>query len=305
MLGRQNLLNTPLCELLNGVRKHGKRFESLEAYEALRSARAYANIQEENLGLVVPLPLLMADYRDTNRTTFSTGSEEHYGKGEFKGHFGRWVVTLHSGIDGHGLFTPSHLHEADRLKKEYASLHDRVYTSVRTLKLQKLWGEDVFQNLLNGVMPDGSEIPLIPYEEILEGEANLHLRFLRRFGIVRQYDQAQLTTAGEVPLSTLIDAEQNVIDSQLIAHAGSVELATAFRKQLPQDAFFSYALSNVWSHTDFNLSVPQGYMLALYPDGRITGSYESAGPQGAGQPPGRFLALNKTDVRNYHPALFK
>lgn len=142
-------------------------------------------------------------------------SEDVSGHGEYKGAVGHWVVTLH----GNGLLVnakkgPERIQRALNvgLNKLYAADLSTVFDD----------GGKVFADLLRGGLPDGGEIRLFSYDELLAGAAEPYLRDNKPFGVVRTLTTARETTSGYQSIEGLEG------DSQVIVYTGGKSRAEAY-----------------------------------------------------------------------------
>lgn len=291
-----------IADLLGGVWEYGRTFEIPgQPLRALYHARKHSMPE----GLVVPLPMLAAAALQKDfegrfsmfEFPYAANSEEHIGRGFFRGHQKTWVVTIHGGVqrsrhspDGGGLLiSPRYFH----------AHQNQGVTQARLVDLGIAYncdGKQLFQNLLEGKMPDGSEIAVFRYDDIVSSLKHYPLILsFDRFTIVREYNQARQTTNSDVYVANLMDGK-GTIDSQLVAHLGSQELAKAYVEKLLSRSSPTYTMRHPLNHAYLNPNQPQGYMLCFYPDGTIGGSFEK---RWQGLPVERFFALNHDQLAEY------
>ena len=182
-------------------------FDSYLPY-ALRGALEYAGDD----GFVASLPQLLharvkAEYDNVIWSTwFNPNSEENLlttPQGN------RVVVTVHGG----GIFA-----SPERYEKLFCASTDRNseygFTGLFAGKISEQEACDV----LEGRMPDGSEIPIYSFGEFEQGIKITQ----RRFGIVTDFETAKNSACGYVSLDVLRD------DPIMIARAGGVQAASAY-----------------------------------------------------------------------------
>lgn len=176
--------------------------------DALRRARLYAGDD----GFVASMPQLLharvqASYDNIIWNTWFTANSEESVAITPQGN--RVVVTVHGG----GIFA-----SPDRFEKLFranVSRHCEVgFTGLFAGKITAREAHDV----LDGKLPDGSEIPVFPFDEFKRGVADLP----RRYAVVMDFDVARQCKCGYEAFDDLKD------DPLLIVRAGGVESAAAY-----------------------------------------------------------------------------
>ena len=176
--------------------------------EALRLALNYAGDD----GFVASLPQLLharanADYDNIIwNTWFTTNSEES-------------VVTTRQGnrvvvaVHGGGIFG-----SPDRFEKLYRANQNRAsefgFTGQYSAKISIQEAQDV----LEGKLPDGSEIPIYPFEEFKRGVADQPWRY----GVILDFEMARRSKKGYQSFDILRD------EPNMIVRAGGIEAAAAY-----------------------------------------------------------------------------
>ena len=176
--------------------------------DALRRAVEYAGDD----GYVASMPQLLrarvnADYNNEIwNTWFNPNSEENLlttPQGN------RVVVTVHGG----GIFA-----SPDRFEKLFRASTDRHsefgFTGLFAGKIT----EREAQDLLAGHLPDGTDIPVFPFDELKKGVADLP----RRYAVVLDFEAAKECKCGYEAFEDLKD------DPLMITRAGGVDAASAY-----------------------------------------------------------------------------
>ena len=153
------------------------------------------------------------------------------------------VVVVHGG----GIFG-----SPDRFRKLYHANVSRNcpigFTGLFGARITQTEARDVIE----GRMPDGVSIPVIPFSEFRQGIANLP----RHYAVVMDFDAAKNSITGNVPFDALKE------DSLMIARAGGAETAAAYL-----DAAINRHRSDVmgsWHYyRDVNPGQPQTRVLFL------------------------------------------
>jgi len=241
---------------------------------ALKAAQKYA---ADNGTSVANMPLLLRQFPHSE--WYTANSEDHSGvdkHGAFGPKDGHIVVTLHGGKEGIGLLTPEVIEKAYDMKKRnkggmnelYAAKHSDVFD-----------GKDVLTNLLQGGMPDGTKILIIPYSQLVnEGSPGGS----QRYAVVRSLELARKTDSGYKGIDRLADGEGNVKDSQVIAYAGGAQEGQDVINRAKES--FKSGKLGVWhpfNHDKFNPDESQGRVLFLVSndyDGLI--GYDNLGDDG-------------------------
>jgi hypothetical protein len=139
-------------------------------------------------------------------TWFTSNSEESVAKTP-QGH--RVVVAVHGG----GIYA-----SPERFERTYRASVDRSspegFTGQYAGKISAREASDV----LNGLLPDGSEIPVLQFDEFKRGVADLPLRY----AVVLDFELARKSTRGYDPFDVLKD------EPNMIVRAGGVEPLAAY-----------------------------------------------------------------------------
>ena len=224
---------------------------------ALKAVQKYA---ADNGTSVANMPLLLRQFPHSE--WYTANSEDHSGvdkHGVFGPRDGHIVVTLHGGKEGIGLLTPEVIEKAYDMKKRnkggmnelYAAKHSDVFD-----------GKDVLTDLLQGGMPDGTKILVIPYSQLVnEGSPGGS----QRYAVVRSLELARKTDSGYKGIDRLADGEGNVKDSQVIAYAGGAQEGQDVINRAKES--FKSGKLGVWhpfNHDKFNPDESQGRVLFLF-----------------------------------------
>jgi hypothetical protein len=139
-------------------------------------------------------------------TWFTSNSEESVVTTP-QGH--RVVVAVHGG----GIYA-----SPERFERTYRASVDRSnpegFTGQYAGKISAREASDV----LNGILPDGSEIPVFQFDEFKRGVADLPLRY----GVISDFEMARKSTRGYDPFDVLKD------EPNMIVRAGGVEPLAAY-----------------------------------------------------------------------------
>ena len=176
--------------------------------DALERALDYAGDD----GFVASLPQLLhartnASYDNIIWNTWFTSNSEENVLTTLEGQ--RVVVTVHGG----GIFaTP------ERFRKLFhanvSRFCDVAFTGLFAGKILEAEAHD----LLDGKLPDGTEIPVFGFDEFKRGITDLPLRY----AVIIDFEVARLSNNGYVPFDDLTD------DPMMIVRAGGVEAAAAY-----------------------------------------------------------------------------
>jgi hypothetical protein len=176
--------------------------------EALRQARLYAGDD----GFVASLPALLhvranADYDNIVwNTWFTSNSEESVVTTPRGNHV---VVTVHCG----GIFgTP------ERFEKLYRADQNRSNTEGFTGQYAAKISEQEARGVLEGKLPDGSEIPVFTFDEFKRGVTDLPIRY----AVILDYEMARKSKKGYQSFDVLKE------EPNMIVRAGGVEAAAAY-----------------------------------------------------------------------------
>lgn len=114
------------------------------------------------------------------------------------------VVAVHGG----GIFA-----SPDRFERSYYADLDRSNTEGLTGQSAAKITDQEARDLLEGRLPDGSEIPVFPFDEFRSGVANLPMRY----AVILDYEMAKKSENGYPTFETLRD------EPNMIVRAGGVE----------------------------------------------------------------------------------
>ena len=216
-------------------------FESY-ATVALRRALRYAGDD----GFVVSLPQLLharvnADYDNIIwNTWFSANSEENVVTTPQGNHV---VVTVHGG----GIFASPERFERS-LRADLSRYNSEGLTGQYAAKIT---GQEA-RDLLNGKLPDGSDIPVYPFAEFKRGIAGLPMRY----GVVLDFEVARNAGRGYQRFEVLKD------DPIMIGRAGGVEPLAAYLDKA-RDRHDTELMGNSHSFNWIDPSQPQARFLNL------------------------------------------
>ena len=175
---------------------------------ALRRAREYAG----DNGFVASMAQLLharahAEYDNIIwNTWFTSNTEESVVTTPAGNHV---IVCVHGG----GIFT-----NPERFELVYRSSVDRSSEHGFTGQYSAKISQKEAQDIQNGRLPDGSEIPVYPFAEFKDGIRDLPVRY----GVILDYELARKSTRGYDPFEVLKD------EPNMIARAGGVEANAAY-----------------------------------------------------------------------------
>jgi hypothetical protein len=175
---------------------------------ALRRALDYAGDD----GFVASMPQLLharanAPYDNIIwNTWFTSNSEESVVTTPRGNHV---VVAVHGG----GIYA-----SPERFERTYRASVDRSNTEGFTGQYAGKISAREASDVLNGKLPDGSEIPVFQFDEFKRGVAGLPLRY----AVVLDFEVARKSTRGYDPFEVLKD------EPNMIVRAGGVEPLTAY-----------------------------------------------------------------------------
>ena len=175
---------------------------------ALRRALEYAGDD----GFVASMPQLLharanASYDNIIwNTWFTSNSEESVVKTP-QGH--RVVVAVHGG----GIYA-----SPERFEKTYRASVNRSSSEGFTGQYAGKISEREARDMLDGKLPDGTEIPVFPFDEFKRGIKDLP----RRYAVVTDFETARNSRNGYEAFDDLKD------DPVMIVRAGGVEAAAAY-----------------------------------------------------------------------------
>ncbi len=176
--------------------------------DALRRALDYAGRD----GFVASMPQLLharanAPYDNIVwNTWFSSNSEETILTTPRGNHV---LVSVHGG----GIFA-----SPERFERVYRASVDRFSPEGYTGQYAAKVSEHEAHGVLEGRLPDGSEIPVFPFSDVRQGIADLP----RRHAVVMDFETARNSTSGYVPFDDLRE------EPLMIVRAGGVEAAAAY-----------------------------------------------------------------------------
>jgi len=176
--------------------------------DALRQALIYAG----DNGFVASLPQLLharanADYDNIIWNTWFTSNSEESVVTTKQGN--RVVVAVHGG----GIFG-----SPDRFEKLYRANQNRASEFGFTGQYAGKISAQEARDLLEGKLPDGSEVPVYPFDEFKRGVADLP----RRYGVILDLEMARISKKGYQSFEVLKD------EPNMIVRAGGVEAAAAY-----------------------------------------------------------------------------
>ncbi len=212
--------------------------------DALRRALEYAGDD----GFVASMPQLLqarvnADFDNEiwNTWFFTSNSEESVATTPQGNHV---AVVVHGG----GIFaTP------ERFRKLYlASVSRSSLDGFTGLFGAKILAREA-QDVLDGKLPDGTEIPVFPFDEIKRGVANLP----RRYAVVMDFELMRKSKCGFESFDDLKD------DPMMIVRAGGVEAAATYLDK--GEEYYGTAEMGSWHrYDDLNPDQPQTYVPFLF-----------------------------------------
>jgi len=164
------------------------------------------------------------------------------------------VVTVHGG----GIFASPERFERS-LRADLSRYSSEGLTGQYATKLTEQEARDV----LEGKLPDNSEIPVYPFAEFKRGVADLP----RRYGVVLDFEVARKGKVGYVSFDVLKD------DPNMIVRAGGVEPLAAYLDKA-QTRHNTEMMGNSHDHNRIDPSQPQARILSL---GGNKGSIDSEG----------------------------
>jgi hypothetical protein len=198
----------PLSGKELGTRMVAAIFFESYATVALRRALRYAGDD----GFVASMPQLLharvnASYDNVIwNTWFTANSEESVVTTPLGNHV---VVTVHGG----GIFAKPARFERS-LRADLNRYNSEGLTGQYAAKISEIEARDV----LRGHLPDGTEIPVYPFDEFKRGVAKLPMRY----AVVLDFEMARKSTRGYDPFDVLKD------EPNFIVRAGGIEAAAAY-----------------------------------------------------------------------------
>ena len=175
---------------------------------ALRRALEYA----ADDGFVASMPQLLharvnASYDNIIWNTWFTANSEESVVTTPQGN--RVVVAVHGG----GIFA-----SPERFERSYYADLDRSNPEGLTGQYAAKISEQEARDVLEGKLPDGTEIPVFPFDEFKRGIADLPMRY----GVVLDFEMARKSKRGYEAFDVLKD------DPNMIVRAGGVEPSAAY-----------------------------------------------------------------------------
>jgi len=191
---------------------HGRMEATIIFDSYLPRALQMALIQAGDDGFVASLPQLLharanADYDNIIwNTWFTSNSEESV----FTTRQGNQVVVA---VHGGGIFA-----SPGRFEKLYRANQNRSNPEGFTGQYAGKITAREAHALLDGKLPDGTEIPVYPFEEFRRGIADLPIRY----GVIMDFDMARKSKKGYQSFDVLKE------EPNMIVRAGGVEAAAAY-----------------------------------------------------------------------------
>jgi hypothetical protein len=227
---------------MKGIRMVAEVFFESYATVAYQRALEYAGDD----GFVASMPQLLharanAPYDNiTWNTWFRANSEENVVTTKQGNNV---VVTVHGG----GIFASPERFERS-LRADLSRYNPEGLTGQYAVKITEQEARDV----LEGKLPDGSEIPVYPFAEFRRGGADLP----RRYGVVLDFEVAKKGKRGYVSFDVLKD------DPNMIVRAGGVEPLAAYlyKARARHD---TELMGNWHDHNRIDPSQPQSHILSL------------------------------------------
>ncbi len=203
---------------------------------ALRRALEYAGAD----GFVASMPQLLharanASYDNIIwNTWFTSNSEESVVKTP-QGH--SVVVAVHGG----GIYA-----SPERFERTYRASVDRSNSEGFTGQYAGKISEHEARDVLEGKLPNGTEIPVFPFDEFKRGVADLPMRY----AVVLDFEMARKSTRGYDPFEVLKD------EPNMIVRAGGVEPLAAYLDKA-RDRHNTKVMGNWHPYNRINPDQPQ------------------------------------------------
>ncbi len=229
-------------------------FGRRELPDAMKAAIKHA----KKGGLVAPMYLLMTHW--PYKGLLAAGTEELSGidkEGVFTNAGEPVVITLNYGRDGNGVLTPKILRKARKLQEkgqgglkiDYLVDLERVFPN-----------QDVITSLLQGKMPDKTDIPLSSYNKLCKDGPPVYN--FERHAIVTPLKTRQQTTSGYSSITDPLDEEGHITDPQVILYADGKKPAEAFINRAKTNDR-CLGLWHIYNEKNFDLEKSQGFVTSL------------------------------------------
>ena len=218
---------------------------------ALRRAQQYAGDD----GFVASMPQLL--HARTNapydniiwNTWFTSNTEESVVRTPQGNHV---IVAIHGG----GIFA-----SPDRFERSfYADLNRHNSAGVTGQSAAKITQAEA-RDVLQGILPDGTQVPVYPFDEFKRGIKDLPMRY----GVILDYEVARKSTRGYDPFEVLKD------EPNLIVRAGGVEPLAAYLDKF-RDRHHTKMMGNWHPYNRIDPDQPQTRILFLAGNKGGTGS---------------------------------
>ena len=209
---------------------------------ALRRALDYAGDD----GFVASMPQLLhartnAPYDNIIWNTWFTANSEESVVTTPQGN--RVVVAVHGG----GVFA-----SPERFEQSFHADLDRENPEGITGQTAAKLTKEEARNVLHGRLPDGTEIPIYPFEEFKRGVAELPMRY----GVILDFELARKSKRGYERFETLKD------EPNMIVRAGGVEPLAAYLDRF-RDRHNTELMGNWHPYNRINPDQPQTRILFL------------------------------------------
>ena len=214
------------------------------SYKPIALQRALSYAGED--GFVASMPQLI--HARTNapydnilwNTWFSSYSEENVVKTP-QGNY--VIVTIH----GDGIYA-----SPERFEKMYYASTDHQSVHGYTGQFAGKISEQEARDVLEGKLPDGTELPIYPFEEFKQGIADLPIRY----GVILDYKLARQSLSGYVEFEVLKD------DPNMIVRTGGVETNIAYLDKF-RDRHNTKLMGHWHAYNRINPDQPQTSTLSL------------------------------------------
>lgn len=209
---------------------------------ALRRALEYAGDD----GFVASMPQLLharvnASYDNIIWNTWFTANSEESVVTTPQGN--RVVVAVHGG----GIFA-----SPERFERSYYADLDRSNPEGLTGQYAAKISEQEARDVLEGKLPDGTEIPVFPFDEFKRGVADLPMRY----GVILDFEMAKKSKRGYETFDALRD------EPNMIVRAGGVEPLAAYLDKA-KDRHNTKSMGNWHPYNRIDPDQPQTRMLFL------------------------------------------